>query len=101
MGDPVRVGVVGSGPWAAEHLTHLGVHPAVEVSGVWARRPEAATALALRLPDNMVTLRLVRLAALLAESAGGTDLRSCYAAMDDAEYEEVLQPLADAKAAAY
>ena len=62
---------------------------------------EATTALALRLPDNMVTLRLVRLAALLAESAGGTDLRSCYAAMDDAEYEEVLRPLADAKAAAY
>jgi YD repeat-containing protein len=61
---------------------------------------EAAQAIAARIPDNGVTHRLERLASRLAESAGGTDLRGCYAAMSEEEYEAVLSPLAAAKAAA-
>ncbi|MEU1482525.1 Gfo/Idh/MocA family oxidoreductase [Streptomyces sp. NPDC005752] len=44
---PLRVGLVGAGPWA--RLTHapaLAAHPGVVLSGVWGRRPEAARALA-------------------------------------------------------
>ncbi|MEU9061637.1 Gfo/Idh/MocA family oxidoreductase [Streptomyces sp. NPDC048430] len=44
---PLRVGLVGAGPWA--RLTHapaLAAHPAAVLSGVWGRRPEAADALA-------------------------------------------------------
>ncbi|HWU06953.1 MAG TPA: Gfo/Idh/MocA family oxidoreductase [Streptomyces sp.] len=44
---PLRVGLVGTGPWA--RLTHapaLAAHPGAVLSGVWGRRPEAADALA-------------------------------------------------------
>ncbi|MGW1314173.1 Gfo/Idh/MocA family protein [Streptomyces sp. NPDC002426] len=44
---PLRVGLVGAGPWA--RLTHapaLAAHPGAVLSGVWGRRPEAAEALA-------------------------------------------------------
>ncbi|WP_330319946.1 Gfo/Idh/MocA family oxidoreductase [Streptomyces clavifer] len=44
---PIRIGLVGAGPWA--RLTHapaLAAHPDVVLSGVWGRRPEAADALA-------------------------------------------------------
>ncbi|MFJ6853429.1 Gfo/Idh/MocA family protein [Streptomyces sp. NPDC091271] len=44
---PLRVGLVGAGPWA--RLTHapaLAAHPAAVLSGVWGRRPEAAETLA-------------------------------------------------------
>ncbi|MDF6021539.1 Gfo/Idh/MocA family oxidoreductase [Streptomyces sp. JH34] len=44
---PLRIGLVGAGPWA--RLTHapaLAAHPGVVLSGVWGRRPEAAEALA-------------------------------------------------------
>lgn len=45
-GSPVRVGLVGAGPWAALHAQHLAAHPLVDFVGVWARRPEAAADLA-------------------------------------------------------
>ncbi|MFC9943516.1 Gfo/Idh/MocA family protein [Streptomyces pratensis] len=44
---PMRIGLVGAGPWA--RLTHapaLAAHPGAVLSGVWGRRPDAADALA-------------------------------------------------------
>ncbi|WP_067964364.1 Gfo/Idh/MocA family protein [Nocardiopsis trehalosi] len=49
MSTPVRVGLVGAGPWAADmHAPMLAAGPETELSAVWARRPEAAAALAAR-----------------------------------------------------
>lgn len=46
---PVRVGLVGAGPWASMlHAPMLSRSPDVELAGIWARRPEAAQALAER-----------------------------------------------------
>ena len=59
---------------------------------------ETCRALCARIPDNSVVHRLQHLVARLAQSAGGTDLRASYAAMTDAEYEQALSPLAEAKA---
>ena len=43
----VRVGVVGAGPWASMvHAPVLAHSPHTEMVGVWARRPEAAAAVA-------------------------------------------------------
>ncbi|WP_405460210.1 Gfo/Idh/MocA family oxidoreductase [Streptomyces sp. NBC_00101] len=45
--NPLRIGLLGTGPWARKtHAPALAAHPGVELSGVWGRRPEAATALA-------------------------------------------------------
>ncbi len=45
----VRVGLVGAGPWATMvHAPMLAGAPETELSGVWARRPEAAEQLAGR-----------------------------------------------------
>lgn len=47
MTAPLRVGLVGAGPWA--HMVHaplLAAGPHTTLAGVWARRPEAATELA-------------------------------------------------------
>ncbi|MDI3387243.1 Gfo/Idh/MocA family oxidoreductase [Streptomyces sp. B-S-A8] len=47
---PLRVGLFGTGPWAARvHGPALAAHPEVELTGVWGRRPEAAGALAKEL----------------------------------------------------
>ncbi len=46
---PVRVGLVGAGPWA--HLVHapmLAAGPETQLSGIWTRRPEAARDLAAK-----------------------------------------------------
>ncbi|MGW1466447.1 Gfo/Idh/MocA family protein [Streptomyces sp. NPDC002308] len=44
---PLRIGLLGTGPWARRtHAPALAAHPGVELTGVWGRRPEAATALA-------------------------------------------------------
>lgn len=46
-GPRLRVGLLGTGPWA--HRTHapaLAAHPGSEFVGVWGRRPEAAAELA-------------------------------------------------------
>lgn len=44
---PLRVGLVGAGPWARTmHARMLAAGPETELAAVWARRPEAATALA-------------------------------------------------------
>ena len=49
MATPLRVGLVGAGPWATiAHAPLLAAGPATELAGVWARRPEAATELAGR-----------------------------------------------------
>ncbi|WP_338693032.1 Gfo/Idh/MocA family oxidoreductase [Streptomyces sp. Q6] len=41
--DPVRVGLVGAGPWArAMHARMLGAGPETRLTAVWARRTEAA-----------------------------------------------------------
>ncbi|MEV0254451.1 Gfo/Idh/MocA family oxidoreductase [Streptomyces sp. NPDC050732] len=43
----LRIGLVGTGPWAsATHAPALARHPGVDLSGVWGRRPEAAATLA-------------------------------------------------------
>lgn len=45
--DPVAVGLVGAGPWASMlHAPMLAAGPETHLSGVWARRPEAAQQLA-------------------------------------------------------
>lgn len=49
VGDPVRFGLFGTGPWA--HLTHapaLAAHPGVEFTGVWGRDPGKTAELAER-----------------------------------------------------
>ncbi|MFE3517258.1 Gfo/Idh/MocA family protein [Streptomyces sp. NPDC059166] len=44
---PLRIGLVGAGPWARmTHAPALASHPDVVLSGVWGRRPEAARELA-------------------------------------------------------
>ncbi len=49
MRAPVQVGLVGAGPWAEMvHAPMLAAGPEIALSGVWARRPEAAGALAER-----------------------------------------------------
>ncbi|GAA2988370.1 Gfo/Idh/MocA family protein [Actinokineospora diospyrosa] len=46
MSGVLRVGLVGAGPWATTvHGPGLLAHPGVELTAVWARRPEAAAAL--------------------------------------------------------
>ena len=43
----VRIGLVGAGPWARwVSAPAMAAHPATAFAGVWARRPEAAVALA-------------------------------------------------------
>ncbi|MEW9527780.1 Gfo/Idh/MocA family protein [Microbispora sp. NPDC049125] len=45
--EPLRVGLVGAGPWAEMvHAPILAAGPDTLLAGVWARRPEAARALA-------------------------------------------------------
>ncbi|MEU1282051.1 Gfo/Idh/MocA family oxidoreductase [Streptomyces sp. NPDC005805] len=47
MTKHLRIGLVGAGPWAGmTQAPALAGHPAVTLSGVWARRPEAGAALA-------------------------------------------------------
>lgn len=46
---PIRVGLVGAGPWAAMvHAPTFAAGPGTTLAGVWARRPEAAERLASR-----------------------------------------------------
>ncbi|MFI8099741.1 Gfo/Idh/MocA family protein [Streptomyces sp. NPDC086023] len=46
-GRPPRVGLLGTGPWAARtHAPALAAHAGSEFAGVWGRRPEAAAELA-------------------------------------------------------
>ncbi|GAA3859444.1 Gfo/Idh/MocA family protein [Streptomyces sedi] len=43
----MRIGLLGTGPWAADtHGPGLAEHPGVRLVGVWGRRPEAVAALA-------------------------------------------------------
>ncbi|MFC4493180.1 Gfo/Idh/MocA family protein [Streptomyces ovatisporus] len=45
--DPIRVGLVGAGPWARTmHARMLSAGPETELVSVWARRPEAAARIA-------------------------------------------------------
>lgn len=47
MDDVLRVGLVGAGPWAADvHAPGIADHPGTQLAAVWARRPEAARAVA-------------------------------------------------------
>ncbi|MFI6100984.1 Gfo/Idh/MocA family protein [Lentzea sp. NPDC051213] len=47
MDEQLRVGLVGAGPWANMiHAPGIANHPGTTLTGVWARRPEAATELA-------------------------------------------------------
>lgn len=49
MAEPLKVGIVGAGPWAnMVHGPILANHPETELVGVWARRPEAAAKVAER-----------------------------------------------------
>lgn len=46
----MRIGLLGTGPWAEiAHGPALVAHPEVEFTGIWGRRPEAAAALAATL----------------------------------------------------
>lgn len=46
---PLRVGIVGAGPWATMvHAPMLTAGPETQLAGVWARRPDAAAQLAGR-----------------------------------------------------
>ncbi|AEA28592.1 Gfo/Idh/MocA family protein [Pseudonocardia benzenivorans] len=43
----LRMGLVGAGPWASTvHAAAIAAHPVAELAGVWARRSEAAAAVA-------------------------------------------------------
>jgi predicted dehydrogenase len=54
--SPVRVGLVGAGPWAQlMHGPTLAAHPGVDLTAVWARRPDAAAELAATLGTSPVT----------------------------------------------
>ncbi|MEU5693530.1 Gfo/Idh/MocA family oxidoreductase [Actinosynnema sp. NPDC020468] len=45
--EQLRVGLIGAGPWADRvHAPGLADHPGTRLTAVWARRPEAAAALA-------------------------------------------------------
>lgn len=47
MDEQLRVGLVGAGPWAQMiHAPGIANHPGTTLTGVWARRPEAAAELA-------------------------------------------------------
>lgn len=47
MDEQLRVGLVGAGPWAEMiHAPGIANHPGTQLTGVWARRQEAARALA-------------------------------------------------------
>ncbi|MEU6645426.1 Gfo/Idh/MocA family oxidoreductase [Saccharomonospora sp. NPDC046836] len=47
MDEPLRIGLVGAGPWARSvHAPALADHPGTTLSAVWTRRPEVATAFA-------------------------------------------------------
>ena len=49
MPSPLRVGLIGAGPWA--HIAHaraIAAHPETVLAGVWARRAEAASQLATK-----------------------------------------------------
>ncbi|WP_112262554.1 Gfo/Idh/MocA family protein [Lentzea terrae] len=47
MDEQLRVGLVGAGPWAQMiHAPGIANHPGTTLTGVWARRPEAAASLA-------------------------------------------------------
>lgn len=48
MAAPVRVGVVGAGPWAEVVASSVRRHPDTELAGVWARRSDRAAGLADR-----------------------------------------------------
>src|SRR5690242_18104357 len=53
---PVRVGLVGAGPWARNvHAPMYAAGPETGLTAVWARRPEAATELAGRYAARAVT----------------------------------------------
>lgn len=47
MPEPLRVGLVGAGPWARSvHAPLIAAGPETTLAGIWARRPEAAAQLA-------------------------------------------------------
>ncbi|WP_309058097.1 Gfo/Idh/MocA family oxidoreductase, partial [Streptomyces sp.] len=47
LGAKPRIGLLGTGPWAARtHAPALAAHEGVTFAGVWGRRPEAARELA-------------------------------------------------------
>ncbi|GMA18881.1 Gfo/Idh/MocA family oxidoreductase [Arsenicicoccus piscis] len=69
---PVRIGVVGAGPWATVHAGHIARHPDVELAGVWARRPEAA--------------------AEVVAAAGGTVYASVAELLDDVDAVDLCVP---------
>src|SRR5579884_3182206 len=49
MSEPVKVGLVGAGPWARmAHAPVFAAGPETALVGVWARNPEAAASLAQR-----------------------------------------------------
>jgi predicted dehydrogenase len=55
MTEPVRVGLVGTGPWAEmAHAPIVTGGPETELVGIWGRRPEAAAELAAKFDTTAV-----------------------------------------------
>ena len=49
MDEPLRIGLIGAGPWARSvHAPAIAAHPATELVSVWARRPGMAADLAVK-----------------------------------------------------
>ncbi|GAA0462648.1 Gfo/Idh/MocA family oxidoreductase [Streptomyces olivaceiscleroticus] len=119
-GRPVRVGLVGAGPWARTmHARMLAAGPETELAGVWARRPEAAAevadaygapvaasfdelldrceAVAFAVPPAVQAEAAVRAAragrALLLEKPLGPDLASARAVAEAVEESGVVTQL--------
>ena len=96
----MRFGLVGAGPWATTtHAAALRAHPGVELAGVWARRPEQAHALGVRVHTDLdALLRDVDAVALAVPPAVQAELAPRAAA---AGCHLVLEkPLADTVAGA-
>jgi len=59
---PLRVGVVGAGPWARQvHIPLFAAGPDTELTAIWARRPEAAGELTAAWPGVRVCQRFEEL----------------------------------------
>jgi predicted dehydrogenase len=56
MPEPLRVGLVGTGPWAElAHAPILTGGPETELVGIWGRRPDAAQSLAAQFNTQAIT----------------------------------------------
>ncbi|MFC5290790.1 Gfo/Idh/MocA family protein [Actinokineospora guangxiensis] len=100
MGDALRFGLVGAGPWARRvHVPGLLDHPAIDLVGVWTRRPEAAADLPVpHIPDYRDLLSQVDAVAFAVPPAAQADLAATAAAAG--KHVLLEKPIADTPARA-